>query len=236
MNSTININSRKRIEKDVMKLLLSDYDVKLKNESKLEEFSVVFKGPKDSPYEDGEWTVNVLLPDQYPYKSPSIGFVNKIYHPNIDEASGSVCLDVINQTWSPMYELKNIFDVFLPQLLCYPNPTDPLNASAAKMLLNDKTKYEKTIKEYILKYATIKKNVNSLSSLKICNKNNNKNDDSNLRKLSTNANSCGSFVNKIVSYKKKDDEHEEDELSVLSAASDYNLNDDDFNLETKSIC
>ena len=77
-----------------------------------------------------------------------------MYHPNVDEKSGSICLDVINQTWSPMFDLINIFDEFLPQLLLYPNPSDPLNSEAAKLLQSDPDKYNKKIKDYVKKFAS----------------------------------------------------------------------------------
>ena len=99
-----------------------------------------------APFAGGVWKIHVELPDQYPYKSPSIGFVNRIFHPNIDELSGSVCLDVINQTWSPMYDMVNIFEVFLPQLLRYPNPTDPLNGEAAALLMKEPKAYDIKVK------------------------------------------------------------------------------------------
>ncbi|KAJ4778655.1 Ubiquitin-conjugating enzyme E2 5 [Rhynchospora pubera] len=142
----------KRREMDLMKLMMSDYKVEMVNDG-INEFFVDFHGPKESLYQGGVWRMRVELPDAYPYKSPSIGFVNKMYHPNVDEMSGSVCLDVINQTWSPMFDLLNVFEVFLPQLLLYPNPSDPLNGEAAALMMRDRAAYEQKVKEYCQRYA-----------------------------------------------------------------------------------
>ena len=75
----------KRKEKDIMKLMMSDYQV-VRSQSNPYDFVIEFHGPKDSFYEGGKWQIHVGLPDAYPYKSPSIGFLNKLYHPNVDES------------------------------------------------------------------------------------------------------------------------------------------------------
>lgn len=158
------MSSKRRIEKDVMDLMMSDYEVSLIDDS-LQQFHVIFHGPSGTPYAGGSWKLRVELPDQYPIKSPSIGFTNKIYHPNIDETSGSVCLDVINQTWSPMFGLLNIFENFLPHLLRYGNPSDPLNTEASNLMTKNEAKYIETVKLYVQNYAlkklTLEENENS---------------------------------------------------------------------------
>lgn len=49
-----------------------------------------------------------------------------------------------------MFDMINIFEVFLPQLLTYPNPGDPLNGEAAGLLLRDPKNYEAKVKGMIL--------------------------------------------------------------------------------------
>ena len=147
------ISGKRRIDTDVIRLIESKHHVTVKSNS-LNELLVKFYGPKDTPYEEGVWKVRVHLPDEYPFKSPSVGFLNKIFHPNIDEDTGCVCLDVINQSWSALFDLKNIFETFLPQLLIYPNSKDPLNPVAADLQLNSPEKYNKRVSEYVRRYAT----------------------------------------------------------------------------------
>ncbi|KAG6635250.1 ubiquitin-conjugating enzyme E2-23 kDa-like isoform X2 [Carya illinoinensis] len=144
--------------------MMSDYTVETINDG-LNDFNVEFHGPKESLYDGGVWKIHVELPDAYPYKSPSIGFVNKIYHPNVDELSGSVCLDVINQSWSPMFDLLNVFEVFLPQLLLYPNPSDPLNGDAASLMMKDRKQYDQKVKEYCERYAKKENITNSIAEV-----------------------------------------------------------------------
>lgn len=45
-----------------------------------------------------------------------------------------------------MFDMINIFEVFLPQLLRYPNPADPLNGEAAALMLREPKAYESKVK------------------------------------------------------------------------------------------
>jgi ubiquitin-conjugating enzyme E2 H len=48
----MNTNTQnKRKERDVMKLMMSNYEVNLTDENNQNDFYVVFTGPKESPYE-----------------------------------------------------------------------------------------------------------------------------------------------------------------------------------------
>jgi len=159
----MDISKKRRLQMDIRKLV-ARYVVNFVKG--LKEFVVSFTGPEGTPYEGGHWVIRIDIPEQYPFQSPSVGFVNKIYHPNVDESSGSVCLDVISQKWSSIYELSHIFDHFLPQLLQEPNVADPLNQSAAQHLGKDPISFRKTVIDYVQRYATmshvIKTTINSI--------------------------------------------------------------------------
>lgn len=120
---------------------------------------VEIDGPKDSPYEGGRFKIRCEVGTTFPNKSPSVAFVTKIWHVNVEPSAGSVCLDVLNDRWTPAIRIQKIFEHYIPQLLQYPEATDPFNTMAAAMSAEDLEAYTKA---YTLKYATTKENMTSI--------------------------------------------------------------------------
>lgn len=109
-------------------------------------------GPKDSPYENGLFHLDIFFPPEYPFKKPSIFFKTRIFHPNID-SRGRICLDTINERWSPIFTISKAL-LSICSLLDDPNPDDPFNPDAADLYKKDRKKYIETVTEWVNIYAS----------------------------------------------------------------------------------
>ena len=109
-------------------------------------------GPKDSPYENGIFFLNIHFPTDYPFKPPKVQFTTKIYHCNVN-SNGSICLDILQSQWSPALTISKVL-LSLSSLMTDPNPSDPLVPEIAQLLQRDKAKHDATAREWVRKYAT----------------------------------------------------------------------------------
>lgn len=135
-----NVRQNRRRLTDIQQLVKSSHYLKTDEDGL--SFTCVLNGPKDTPYEGRQWRIRMQLPTEYPFRSPSVGFVDRMFHPNVDHTSGTICLNALNQEWTPVYNLVSIFETLLPQLLTYPNPDDPLNGQAAALLRDNLSAYD----------------------------------------------------------------------------------------------
>ncbi|MEM4255483.1 MAG: ubiquitin-conjugating enzyme E2 [Candidatus Norongarragalinales archaeon] len=76
-------------------------------------------------------TIQILLLREFPYPgSVEVYWLTPIFHPNIREDDGRVCIQLVND-WSESTSVAGIVKA-LQHLLANPNPKDPLNKNAAK--------------------------------------------------------------------------------------------------------
>ncbi|CAJ1354893.1 unnamed protein product [Effrenium voratum] len=90
-------------------------------------FHIMMSGPTGTPYEGGNYRLELFLPEGYPMEPPKVRFLTKIYHPNIDKL-GRICLDVLKDKWSPALQIRTVL-LSIQALLSTPEPSDPLGAA-----------------------------------------------------------------------------------------------------------
>ncbi|KAK1674936.1 ubiquitin-conjugating enzyme [Colletotrichum godetiae] len=122
------------------------------NEANLLHLKGSFPAPPDTPYAGGLYEVDIKIPDSYPFKSPTIKFITKIWHPNVSSQTGAICLDTLGSGWSPVQTIKTAL-LSLRMLLEFPNPKDPQDAEVAKMMLENPEGFAKKAHEWAVKYA-----------------------------------------------------------------------------------
>lgn len=114
-------------------------------------FAIIL-GPKDSPYENGVFYLDIHFGQNYPFKPPKVYFKTKVYHPNISTSNGSICLDILKDNWSPALTISKVL-ISICSLLTDPNPDDPLEPEIANIYKTNKDVYEANAREFTARYA-----------------------------------------------------------------------------------
>lgn len=118
-------------------------------------------GPVDTPFYGGTFMVKLALPLDFPRSAPKGFFLTKIFHPNIRQPSGEICVNTLKKDWSPSLGLRHVLMV-IRCLLIEPFPESALNEEAAKLLLEDYEEYFRRARMFTTIHA------NLLSTQKSC--------------------------------------------------------------------
>jgi hypothetical protein len=79
----------------------------------------------------------IVLSDNFPQSPPKGFFMTKIFHPNVAQPAGDICVNTLKKDWNPAkWSLSHIFET-VRCLLIVPFPESSLNEEAGKQFMED---------------------------------------------------------------------------------------------------
>lgn len=129
--------------------------VKLPSElSKENKWKVYMKGPINTFYEKGVFTIDIYFPNDSPIKKPELRFCNKIYHLNVNPNNGHICVNFMN-CWNENTSIKEILvGIYLSFYQSNFNPKSPYSGEMAREYETNRQEFIRKAKEWTLKYAS----------------------------------------------------------------------------------
>jgi ubiquitin-protein ligase len=115
------------------------------NEQNIADIVAEIEGPAGTPYEGGSFRMKLALPGDFPNSAPKGFFITKVFHPNIRQPSGEICVNTLKKDWQPTHGIRHILKV-IRCLLIQPFPDSALNEEAAKLMNEDFEEFSKHAK------------------------------------------------------------------------------------------
>ncbi|KAE8901678.1 hypothetical protein PF005_g4761 [Phytophthora fragariae] len=137
-----------RVARELRKLVMQPLDgirYLPQDEEQLSEIHVEIRGPEDTPYEGGYFTVKLTLTESFPEQPPRGVFLTKIFHPNVSQPAGDICVNTLKKDWKPTLGLAHVLQV-VRCLLIVPFPESSLNDEAGKLFLDSYDEYARRAK------------------------------------------------------------------------------------------
>jgi ubiquitin-protein ligase len=142
------MNNKNRIKQEIKEAGLNknpDITWRVKDPSDNNKWEACIIGPEGTPYCGFKLTLNITLPENYPFSPPIVSFTSNIWHPNVG-ISGNICLDILQGNWTPALTLLQVL-LSISSFLNDPNPSSPLNREAGKQYTSNREEYNRMVIE-----------------------------------------------------------------------------------------
>ncbi|XP_057678719.1 ubiquitin-conjugating enzyme E2 T [Corythoichthys intestinalis] len=127
-------------------------------EEHIDDLQAQIVGGTGTPYEGGVFSLEIKIPERYPFEPPKIRFLTPIYHPNVDTA-GRICYEALKLppkgAWRPSLNLPTLL-TSIQFLMAEPNPDDPLMADIASEFRYNKQLFTQKARKWTEEHAVQK--------------------------------------------------------------------------------
>ncbi|CAF3660646.1 unnamed protein product [Rotaria sp. Silwood1] len=120
----------------------SHFQVGLITSDNIFKWKVTMCGPRDTPYEDRVFNLEISFGYKYPCDPPNIDFTTKIFHPNISFNTGALSEKFIKQRWKSDLTIPQLLLSILA-LLSDPDLNNTNNDEAARLYQQNREEYNR---------------------------------------------------------------------------------------------